>query len=297
MSAYSKISTAYANALNINIDNSSKIVLMSDCHRGDGNNSDSFANNQNLYFSAMKYYFEGGYTYIELGDGDELWKYRKFCQITEQNSHAFWLLNKFYTQKRLHLIYGNHDIVKRGQKWIKNNLYNYREERSNKLIPLFPNIKTNEAIVLNYNGENEIVLLHGHQADSFNSTLWKVSRFLVRYFWTPLESLGVNDPTRAAKNYKKKGKVERKLAFWAKKEKKMIVAGHTHRPMFPNVGEPLYFNDGSAVHPRCITAIEIDDGKITLVKWSVQIREDKTLYVSREILAGPSKLSEYFENL
>lgn len=104
---------------------------------------------------------------------------------------------------------------------------------------------------------------------------------------------GVNDPTSTAKNYAKKDAVELKLSEWVIREKHMLIAGHTHRPMFPEVGEPPYFNDGSSVHPRSITAIEIDSGNITLVKWNVKTKDDGTLFIGREILAGPRKLSDY----
>jgi len=75
----------------------------------------------------------------------------------------------------------------------------------------------------------------------------------------------------------------------------MLIAGHTHRPMLPEVGEPLYFNIGSCVHPRCITAIEIEQGNITLVKWYVNSKEDGTLCIDRKVLAGPRKLKDYFK--
>jgi len=29
----------------------------------------------------------------------------------------------------------------------------------------------------------------------------------------------------------------------------MLIAGHTHRPSFPDDGQPLYFNDDSCVSP------------------------------------------------
>ena len=58
----------------------------------------------------------------------------------------------------------------------------------------------------------------------------------------------------------------------------------------------MYFNDGSCIHPRCITAIEIEGGCISLVKWSVMTRKDRTMYVEREILEGPAKLEDYFES-
>ena len=81
---------------------------------------------------------------------------------------------------------------------------------------------------------------------------------------------------------------------WAKKEKQMLIAGHTHKPVFPEPSEPLYFNDGCCIHPRCITAIEILDGNIMLVKWNIQTKNDGTLFVGREVLAGPTKLTDYF---
>ena len=108
--------------------------------------------------------------------------------------------------------------------------------------------------------ENKIFLLHGHQADFFNDSLWRLNKFLVRYLWKPLELIGVNDPTSAARNNKRKKQVEKRLIHWVKREKLMIIAGHTHRPVIPDPDEPLYFNDGSCVHPQCITAIEIASG-------------------------------------
>lgn len=140
----------------------------------------------------------------------------------------------------------------------------------------------------------KILLIHGHQASFLDYEMWRLSRFLVRYLWGPLESFGVNDPTSTAKNYNKKDVVERKLTEWVTREKHMLIAGHTHRPMFPEVGEPLYFNDGSSVHLRCITGIEIADGNITLVKWNIKTNNDGTLFIGREVLAGPRELKDYF---
>jgi hypothetical protein len=76
----------------------------------------------------------------------------------------------------------------------------------------------------------------------------------------------------------------------------MVIAGHNHRPAFSEVGESLYFNDGSCVHPRCITGIEICEGNIMLVKWSLRASQAGYLKTEREILAGPRKISDYFSN-
>lgn len=291
------LTTVFKTSPQIPISDQSKIVIMSDCHRGDGTWADDFAKNQNIYFSALTDYLNAGYTYIELGDGDELWENDQLKDIINVHKHVFWLLNKFFERNRLYMIYGNHDIVKRNKKYVKEHLYYYYDERLKKRVPLFKGIDIHEGLVL-YDEDtgDKIFLVHGHQVDFLNSNLWRMARFLVRYVWRPLELFGVNDPTSTAKNYKKKEKVERKLTEWVKKEDQMLIAGHTHRPVFPDADQPLYFNDGSCVHPRCITAIEISNGEIMLVKWCVKTRVNGTLYIGREILAGPERLSRYLHN-
>jgi len=134
-------------------------------------------------------------------------------------------------------------------------------------------------------------MVHGHQGDLLNDKLWWVNRFLVRYIWRPLELyLGFKDPTSPAKNYKRKKENERKIAYWAKSNNQMIITGHTHRPRVPNIKEPLFYNTGSCVHPRCITAIEIENGTLTLVKWSIKSNSKSILYVAREIIVDPQEL-------
>ena len=84
-------------------------------------------------------------------------------------------------------------------------------------------------------------------------------------------------------------RVERKLKKWVEMREMSLVSGHTHRPHLPKQ-LPGYFNTGSAVHPRCITAIEIADGEVLLVKWVVIVSVDKSLKVKREVMDGPLKL-------
>ena len=295
MNALKRVSQVFKTAEQIPFDDSSRFVLMSDCHRGDGSWADDFSKNQNLYFAALTHYYNENFTYIELGDGDELWENSRFSDIKQIHSDVFWLLSKFYNEDRLYMIYGNHDMVKKDKRFVKNNLYKYYHEPTRRHILLFKSIKLHEGLVLRDRFTNDIILLiHGHQVDCLNDRMWKLARFLVRCLWRPLTTFGVNDPTRTAKNYKKKETAEKRLTEWVIREKHMLIAGHTHRPMFPEVGEPIYFNDGSCVHPRCITGIEIADGYIMLVKWNVKTRGDGTLFIGREVLAGPRKLKDYF---
>jgi UDP-2,3-diacylglucosamine pyrophosphatase LpxH len=295
MSTFKRVSQVFKTAEEIPFDDSSKIVLMSDCHRGNGSWSDAFSKNENLYFVALSYYYNETFTYIEIGDGDDLWKNNSFSDIKQEHSDVFWLLSKFFKEERLHFIFGNHDIVKKNSKYVKNNLYEYYDEREKKTVSLFKNIKIHEGLILRYTVSNDkILLIHGHQGKCINDRMWWLGRFLCRTLWEPLSSLGINNPTSAAKNHYTKEAVEKKLTEWVKRKKHMLIAGHTHRPMFPETGDLPYFNAGSSVHPRCITAIEIIGGSILLVKWNVKTKEDGSLYIGKEVLAGPRKLKDYF---
>lgn len=291
MNVIKRLDKVYQASEKIYFDDNSKIILMSDCHRGDGNWNDNFSKNQNIFFGALSHYYSQGYTYIELGDGDELWEVPKYYDIIQEHSDAFWLMSKFYKENRFYMIYGNHDMVKRDAKFVEDNLYYFFKERENRYIEMFKDIKIHEGLILTHRyTDQRIFLIHGHQVDFKNSSLWKVTRFLVRYLWTPLESIGIRDRTRTAKNYSKKMKVGKRLAAWAKAKNHIIIAGHNHRPMFPREGKAPYYNDGSCVHPRCITGIEIKGGEIFLVKWSVKTGTNGHLYIGKNILAGPRKL-------
>ena len=142
--------------------------------------------------------------------------------------------------------------------------------------------------------KNKILLVHGHQGSFLNDTIWPAARFLVRYLWRPLELIGFTAPTGAARTHSKKEAIEKKLSEYANTNRIMLIAGHTHRPAYPKPGTGLYFNDGSCVHPLCITGIEICKRKIALVKWSVSVREGSDLYVNRVILDGPENIADFY---
>lgn len=289
-----RLDRVYEHAPCITIGRGSRVVLMSDCHRGIGNWGDNFQPNQNLFFAALQYYNRRNYTYIELGDGDELWENRSLQEIVRTHDNQFWMMGEFYKKGRFYMLYGNHDRKKSSQKYFSTYCESYYCEKENRMKSLFPNMEVHEAIRLrDASSGAELFLVHGHQGDLWNDTLWKITRFLVRYLWRPLELAGCNDPTSAAKNYRRKEKTERRLATWANGHRQFLVAGHTHRPSFPQPGEGYYFNDGSCVHPRCITALELECGQISLVKWSMKVREDNVVYIGRDILEGPANLQEY----
>ena len=295
MSYYSRLTKSFEGALRLPLNNYSKYILISDCHRGVGTSNDNFLKNQNLYFAALQHYYNKGYTYIELGDGDELWENRSMEQIIKTHSDVYCLLSHFHAKGRLYMLYGNHDMVKKDNRYTTRNFDSWPCCENNPHLEkqsLLPGLKFHEGIILEniaYPDSKNVYLTHGHQTDLFNSSLWRISRFLVKYLWKPLERYGFLDPTSAAKNYTRKNKTEERLHRWAERENHILITGHTHRPTLPD-SDPYYYNSGSCVHPSCITCLEIEHMHIKLVKWTLATRTDMNLYVAREVLAGPVAL-------
>jgi predicted phosphodiesterase len=295
MSVYTRLTEVLNSATEIPFDDSSKIILFSDCHRGDNSWADDFARNQELYFFAMQSYFNEGFTYIELGDGDELYENKHFADIRQAHSHIFWLLQEFYVAGRFHLIHGNHDMERADTKVVGRTLTEYIDERTYEKKPLFPEIKVHEGLVLRYTPTGDrIFLAHGYQGDVMNDNLWKLGRFLSHEFWRPFNEIGILEKASPAVNAKVREALERQIKAWCVEKKQPIIFGHTHRPIFPDEGEAPLFNTGSCVHPRCITGIEIDLGRIMLIKWWFCPDKDGRLCVTREVLAGPRQVTSIF---
>lgn len=279
MSFHSRMSRTFQNALLLPLAPSSRYILFSDCHRGCGNANDNFLKNDMLYLAALRYYFDRDFAYLELGDGDELWENRSMKKIKSVHESAFAMLTKFCQAGRCHMLYGNHDMVKKRGRFFRKHMHSYK--------PLKAGIILKDAL-----HKKDVYLTHGHQISFFNSTCWRLARFLVRYLWRPLESLGIPDPTSAAKNNTHKRYAEVRLTAWAKKENCLLITGHTHHPMIGSKDSP-YCNTGACTHPSGITAIEIENRCMTLVKWHIGTRQDFTLYAAREVL-GDTVCIDYF---
>lgn len=270
-----RIDHAFANVPCLALTPSSKLVLMSDCHRGIGNTNDNFHKNRTIYNCALQLYYKQGFTYIELGDGDELWENRDIRLIQETYHDIFCLFQCFEKEKRLYLLYGNHDYVKH--------------------CPKFPSAFTyHEGLILEDCLTRQMIYLtHGHQADFLNSTLWRLARFLVRYIWKPLELFGVMDPTNASINHKLKDKTEQRLNHWAAQRQSLLITGHTHRAVAGSRQNP-YFNSGCCIYPGSITALELVNRKLALVQWTLDTRDDQVVYVARKTISDALPLEELF---
>lgn len=292
VSSGKRITHMFRSAPVLDIDDKSRLIIMSDCHRGAGNPADDFGKNQTIYCAALKAYNRQRFTYIELGDGDELWENKRMSDIEAAHGYVFRILRQYFLANRLWMLYGNHDMEKRCRHLLLDSIH---DDISGTQFPLFPGLKVHESLLLRYTPTgNGILLLHGHQVDFFNSTLWRLARFLVRYVWQRLNLVGFGDPTSAAKNNRVKLKIERRLTRWAAENTTPVISGHTHRPVFPMPGQGRYFNDGCCIHPWSVSAIEIVAGTISLVKWGLRTGDDGVVRIGKDTVAGPRRLTEYW---
>ena len=296
-SASKRLTQVFSTAPVVEFDSLDKFIVFGDCHRGDASWKDDYAHNRNLHLHALTYYFERDFTYIEIGDGDELFEHRQFERIRYAHSSVFRKMKQFYDDGRLILLYGNHDIERRDPRVVEKQLFRFYNAYLDLYENLFPKIQVHEGLVLKHKVTGQqLYFAHGHQGDWFNDWLWPLALFLVRYIWAPLQFLGWKDPTMPPEPFKKSGEIERRISDWVEENQQMIVCGHTHRSRFPKRHETPYFNAGSCVHPRSITGIEIQDDMIALVKWEQRARLDLTsgdgvIALVREVLAdGPLPL-------
>jgi len=297
MSKSEKLTFVFQDADRIVFDNQSRLIFFSDIHRGDNSWADEFAQNQAIYAYALDHYLNAGFTYIEVGDGDELMKNRHAQHIHTAHAGIFNTLRKFHAGRRFFYIHGNHDIQYRQHEYSSRHLHYTYNHYQDELEPLFPEIKIHEGLVLVHRESGgTIFVTHGHQGEYFNDRFWKISRLLLRYLWRPLQLLGIQNPCRVSSNVERRKDIELQLLSWIKENRQPLLCGHTHCAHLPRTNQLPYFNTGSCVQPRLITGIEIDHGAIMLVRWRVKPGANGGLYVQREIISGPEKLTEYFQN-
>jgi len=291
-----KLMEAYKNAKVEDFDVNSKYIFFSDCHRGDDSVSDEFCRNQNIFSHALEFYFNNGYVYVEVGDGDELWEYPKFKHIRLAHSDVFAMLKKFFDDKRLIMLYGNHNNYLKNKNYVRKNFYNFYDDYSQDIHNLFTGIIPYESLMLkNKSTSQEILIVHGHQGDLMNDQLWLLNMLLLRYFWRFMHVVGFQNPSSPARNHFKRHKIERTYKKWIKKHEMMLICGHTHRQKFPKDEELPYFNTGCCIHSRGITGIEILEGKIMMVDWRITADRDGVLQIERHIMRGPEPI-EKFDN-
>lgn len=294
MNKSQRLYQVYNESQRIPITNEDRLVFFSDIHRGNNSWADEFAPNQIIYIYAIQQYLKDGFTYVEVGDGDELFKFRFVEAIRQAHEDVYLTLQKFHRQGRFYYIFGNHDIEYRNPASLAERLNQFFNPFTAETEILFDDFVVHEGLIFAHEeSDTEFFAVHGHQGELMNDQLYWLTRFLLRGIWRPLQLFGVRDPTSVAGNVNIRDKVERQLIQWVTQSRIPLICGHTHQERFPKDSDPPYFNIGSCVHPRWITCIEIENGTIALVRWRIKPRKDGSLHVKRDVIAGPEALSHY----
>lgn len=260
-----------------------RFIIFSDHHKGNKDQGDDFAGNEQNYLAALDYYLQNKFTYINLGDAEELWKYSP-KEVISKNIIALRSEARFQAENKYYKTFGNHDLTWKNKLdvdiWFKD-IFSLP-------LPVW------EGIVLKTTVSNlplTIFLTHGHQGDKLSDNN-AFSTWMVAHIWRPLQrylELNVNTP---AKDFTLRDKHNIMMHEWSsRRENLLLITGHTHKPVFasglysdhPNntvndtkiaIAEkqsnrkPSYFNSGCCCYnDGDITGIEIANGKIFLVKW------------------------------
>jgi len=256
--------------------NKDNFVIFSDQHKGNRDSADDFANNEFNYLSALGYYQQQDFSFINMGDSEELWKY-KAEDILPLNEKTFAAEAAFQPGK-YYKTFGNHDIIWKN-KW--------DAERLLKKYFRLP-LTVYEGILLKANLDGQplsIFCTHGHQGDKMSDNNG-FSTWMVAHLWAPVQRylrINVNTPS---KDDLLRNKHNMLMHQWSSNRKNvLLITGHTHNPVFAsgrysnhpsnaidrNAREkprPTYFNTGCCCfNDGDITGIEIAGGFIRLIKW------------------------------
>lgn len=220
------IEEAYSEAKVINADvNQSKWIVFSDHHRGRRDGADDFVQCETAYIQALNYYLERDYNLVLLGDVEEFWE-NPFDLVLKRYDNVLQLEKQFHLKGKLHRIWGNHD-----DNW------RFKDFISKHLDWLLPDVEVSEALRLKLNDKEtnlgEILLIHGHQGTLESDRFAFVSKVLVRYLWRNFQRIFSYKLSTPAKDTKLKSNHDKAMHAWAsKREKQLIICGHTHDAVF-----------------------------------------------------------------
>ncbi|MFN2108677.1 MAG: metallophosphoesterase [Anaerolineae bacterium] len=204
-----------------------RYIIFSDQHRGARNGADDFQRAERAYNAALAYYLHMGYTLVVLGDVEELWEETPAAVVSAYR-HSLELEARFHQRGRYVRIWGNHD-----DEWqYADSVRRYLDG----IYGIFP-LHVHESLYFTVREGTEelgaLFMLHGHQGDSINERWAWITRILVRYIWRTFQRLTRISLNTPATSWDLRKKINQAMYAWSAQQQKLIlIAGHTHTPVF-----------------------------------------------------------------
>jgi UDP-2,3-diacylglucosamine pyrophosphatase LpxH len=232
-----------------------KFIIFSDQHRGAKNGADDFMNAEPNYLAALDFYYKEGFSFISLGDSEELWE-NSLSSVKKYNTVTFETEKRFIKEKRFYKVFGNHDLLWANDplSWLYlKNIYGEKVKvyegmilqlavsnlqlTTDKKQSAITNLKLPTA-----NCQLQIFLTHGHQGDANSDGNW-FTKFFVARIWAPSQAFLKINPNTPAYNDELKTEHNRIMYEWSAQQKNtLLITGHTHQPVFKSLthSERLY---------------------------------------------------------
>jgi len=282
-----------------------RFIIFSDQHKGGKDGADDFMLAEQNYLGALSYYYDHNFTFINLGDCEELWECTP-AKVIGQNRASLLEEARFLEQRRYFRVFGNHDLQ-----------WHYEVPRKQFLKPIFgKKLKVYEGLILQTNYQDKtyrILLTHGHQGD-MRSDGNAFSKWFVAAIWTPVQRFFEVRTNTLSDSFDLADRHNIIMYEWSMQyPDTFLISGHTHKPVFASLdhidrltkqlekaqskgdneqvsvlqkalaarqaeyagkqfiktmAHPSYFNTGCCCFSDGdITGIEIAAGFIRLIKW------------------------------
>ena len=241
-----------------------KIIVLSDQHKGARDGADDFQRCERAYNAALAYYDHLEYHLILLGDVEELWE-NEIEEVIGSYPTTLALEAKFNAAGRYTRVWGNHDLV-----WNK-------AERFDSAMRGFGlgGVEPVEAVRLTIvnggeNGEDrEIFLVHGHQGTKDSERNAWLSQFAVRRGWRRLQNM-INKPWNSPSvDWNLRGQHSEAMKAWAEQRGQVMIAGHTHLPVFWNNANQPEADPGEVETPAGVEdPKEAEALRLARVEWA-----------------------------
>lgn len=208
-----------------------RIVIFSDHHKGTRDGADDFWVCERAYNAALGYYLEQGYTLMVLGDAEELWE-NDSEDVLARYARTIELEAEFHEVGRYRRFFGNHDLEWANPDRVAEPL---QGRFGGKPLEVLEALKLR--VVSDGEDRGRVFLLHGHQGTLDSDYLRRISEPFVRHVWRHIQRRGRIASTSPARNYALRAEHERRMAEWARRPRPgelqpVVIAGHTHRPVF-----------------------------------------------------------------